>query len=124
MTTFACKLFQCFFPEVRNPSFSFELIAFFSVSDPFSLEKCISIIRQLDEDREGWLAPFPWSEEFQFSLDNIYTRLKFVTRKKERGLKADAGVDMFQIFVTRLHTTGPRNEKVASHFLMLCLCCY
>jgi len=100
------------FPEVRNPSFSFELIAFFSVSDPFSLEKCISIIRQLYEDREGWLAPFPWSEEFQFSLDNIFTRLKFVSRKKERGLKADNGVDMFQIFQPHKECSQPRRVLI------------
>ena len=99
-------------PEVRNPSFSFELIAFFSVSDPFSLEKCISIIRQLYEDREGWLAPFPWSEEFQFSFDNIFTRLKFVSRKKERGLKADNGVDMFQIFQPHKECSQPRRVLI------------
>ncbi|XP_015762970.1 PREDICTED: uncharacterized protein LOC107342024 isoform X1 [Acropora digitifera] len=82
------------------------------VSDPFSLEKCISIIRQLYEDREGWLAPFPWSEEFQFSLDNIFTRLKFVSRKKERGLKADAGVDMFQIFQPHKECSQPRRVLI------------
>ncbi|XP_015762971.1 PREDICTED: uncharacterized protein LOC107342024 isoform X2 [Acropora digitifera] len=80
--------------------------------DPFSLEKCISIIRQLYEDREGWLAPFPWSEEFQFSLDNIFTRLKFVSRKKERGLKADAGVDMFQIFQPHKECSQPRRVLI------------
>ncbi|XP_044167462.1 nucleotide-binding oligomerization domain-containing protein 2-like isoform X1 [Acropora millepora] len=82
------------------------------VSDPFSLEKCFSIIRQLYEDREGWLAPFPWSEEFQFSFDNIFTRLKFVTRKKERGLKADADVDMFQIFQPHKECSQPRRVLI------------
>ena len=97
---------------MRNSSFSFELITFLSVSDPFSLENCISIIRQLYEDREGWLAPFPWSEEFQFSLDNIFTRLKFVTRKKELGLKADAGVNMFQIFQPHKECSQPRRVLI------------
>ncbi|XP_015772428.1 PREDICTED: protein NLRC3-like [Acropora digitifera] len=82
------------------------------VSDPFSLEKCISIIRQLYEDREGWLAPFTWSEEFQFSFDNIFTKLKFVSRKKERGLKADNGVDMFQIFQPHEECSQPRRVLI------------
>ncbi|XP_015779667.1 PREDICTED: uncharacterized protein LOC107357539 [Acropora digitifera] len=66
--------------------------------DPFDLLKYIIIIRQLYEDREGWLAPFPWCKEFRFNLDTIFTRLKFVSRKKERGIKTDVIVDMFQIF--------------------------
>ena len=99
-------------PRVQSPLFSFVLAAFFSVSDPFSIEKCISIIRQLYEDREGWLAPFPWCEEFQFNLDNIFTRLKFVSRRREGGTKTDDIVDMFLIFQPHEECSQPRRVLI------------
>ena len=90
----------------------FELNAFFSVSDPSSVEKCITTIRQLYEDREGWLAPFPWCEEFRFNLDNIFTRLKFVSRRKERGTKSDDIVDMFKIFQPHEEYSQPKRVLI------------
>ena len=93
----------------------FELTAFFSVSDPSSVEKCITTIRQLYEDREGWLAPFPWCEEFRFNLDNIFTRLKFVSRRKERGTKSDDIVDMFKIFQPHEECSQPRRVMIEGH---------
>ena len=93
-------------------SLSFELTDCFSVSDPFDLVKYISIIRQLYEDREGWLAPFQWCEEFRFNLDNIFTRLKFVSRKKERGIKTDIIVDLFQIFEPHQECSQPRRVLI------------
>ncbi|XP_015756439.1 PREDICTED: nucleotide-binding oligomerization domain-containing protein 2-like isoform X3 [Acropora digitifera] len=80
--------------------------------DPFSIEKCISIIRKLYEDREGWLAPFPWCEEFQFNLDNIFTRLKFVSRRREGGTKTDDIVDMFLIFQPHEECSQPRRVLI------------
>ena len=99
-------------PGVQNSLCLFELTAFFSVSDPFSIEKCINIIRQLYEDREGWLAPFPWCEEFRFNLNNIFTRLKFVSRRKEKGTKTDVAVDMFLIFQSHEECSKPRRVLI------------
>ena len=82
------------------------------VSDPFDLVKYISIIHQLYKDREGWLAPFPWCEEFRFNLDNIFTRLKFVSRKKERGGKTDDIVDMFEIFQPHQESSQPKRVLI------------
>ncbi|XP_067029220.1 NLR family CARD domain-containing protein 3-like isoform X2 [Acropora muricata] len=82
------------------------------VSDPFDLVKYISIIRQLYEDREGWLAPFPWCEEFRFNLDSIFTRLKFVSRRKERAVKTDDSVDMFHIFQPHQECSQPRRVLI------------
>ena len=82
------------------------------VSDPFGLAKCITNIRRLYEDREGWLAPFPWCEEFRFNLDNIFTRLKFVSRRKERGVKTDDIVDMFQIFQPHRECSQPKRVLI------------
>ncbi|XP_068748870.1 NLR family CARD domain-containing protein 3-like isoform X2 [Montipora capricornis] len=80
--------------------------------DPVGLVKYIIIIRQLYEDREGWLAPFPWCEEFRFNLDNIFTRLKFVSRRKERGVKTDESVDMFEIFQPHKECSQPKRVLI------------
>ena len=96
----------------------FELTYCFSVSDPFDLVKYISSIRQLYKDREGWLAPFPWCEEFRFNLDNIFTRLKFVSRKRERGIKTDDIVDMFQIFQPHQDCSQPKRVLIEGHLGM------
>ncbi|XP_068755977.1 NLR family CARD domain-containing protein 3-like, partial [Montipora capricornis] len=70
----------------------------------------IDVIRELYKRREGWLAPFPWCEEFQFHLDNIFTRLKMVSRKKERGVKTDSIVNMLEIF--KPHEECPQPRKL------------
>ncbi|XP_068709720.1 NLR family CARD domain-containing protein 3-like isoform X5 [Montipora foliosa] len=69
-----------------------------NMEDGFGPADLIDDIRELYKTREGWLAPFPWCEEFRFHLDNIFTRLKMVSRKKERGTKTDSTVNMLEIF--------------------------
>ncbi|XP_068687308.1 NLR family CARD domain-containing protein 3-like isoform X2 [Montipora foliosa] len=68
----------------------------------------IDVIRQLYKSREGWLVPFPWCEGFGFHLDNIFTRLKMVSRKKERGVKTDSIVNMLEIFKPHEECSQPR----------------
>ena len=80
----------------------------FSLSDAYG--PATDFIRQLYKRREGWLAPFPWCEEFRFHLDNIFTRLKMVNRKKERGVKTDSIVNMLEIF--KPHEECPQPRKV------------
>ena len=80
----------------------------FSLSDAYG--PATDFIRQLYKRREGWLAPFPWCEEFRFHLDNIFTRLKMVSRKKERGVKTDSIVNMLEIF--KPHEECPQPRKV------------
>ena len=83
----------------------------FSLSDAYGpVADFIDVIRQLYKRREGWLAPFPWCEEFRFHLDNIFTRLKVVSRKKERGVKTDSIVNMLEIF--KPHEECPQPRKV------------
>ena len=83
----------------------------FSLSDAYGpAADFIDVIRQLYKRREGWLAPFPWCEEFRFHLDNIFTRLKMVSRKKERGVKTDSIVTMLEIF--KPHEECPQPRKV------------
>ena len=85
----------------------------FSLSDAFGpVADFIDVIRQLYKRREGWLAPFPWCEEFRFHLDNIFTRLKVVSRKKERGVKTDSIVNMLEIFKPHEECSQPRKVLI------------
>ncbi|XP_068687341.1 NLR family CARD domain-containing protein 4-like [Montipora foliosa] len=72
----------------------------------------IDVIRQLYKSREGWLAPFPWCEEFRFHLVNIFTRLKMVSRKKERGVKTDSIVNMLEIFKPHEECSQPKKVLI------------
>ncbi|XP_068761724.1 NLR family CARD domain-containing protein 3-like [Montipora capricornis] len=72
----------------------------------------IDAIRQLYKSREGWHAPFLWCEEFRFHLDNIFTRLKMVSRKKERGLKTDSIVNMLEIFKPHEECLQPKRVLI------------
>ena len=69
-------------------------------------------IRQLYKICEGWLAPFPWCEEFRFNLDNIFTRLKIVSRKKERGTKTRETVSVDDIFKPHEECPQPRTVLI------------
>ena len=78
----------------------------------FDPTEIISGIRQLYKTREGWLSPFPWCEEFQFFLGNIFTRLKVVRRKKTRGEITDVFVDMSSILDPHEECSTPRTVLI------------
>ena len=80
------------------------ILLLLGIFDPTEL---INGIRQLYKTREGWLSPFPWCEEFQFFLGNIFTRLKVVRRKKTRGEISNVFVDMSSI----LDPSDPYDEE-------------
>ena len=69
-------------------------------------------IRQLYKTREGWLTPFPWCEEFNFQLDDIYTRLKTIGRTKTRGIATDETVSMSAIFKPHKECSNPRTVLI------------
>ncbi|KAL9965540.1 hypothetical protein ACROYT_G029354 [Oculina patagonica] len=79
------------------------------VCDPTEI---IDGIRQLYKLREGWLAPFPWCEEFHFHLDDIFTRLKVVSRKKTRGTATTNTVNMSGIFKPHEECRQPRTVLI------------
>jgi len=108
------KAFLVFFPKARWVKFftSFELTRYFSVSGPFAGLSLVKYIRELYADRERWLAPFPWCKEFRLDLDSLFTRLKFVSRKKQRGEKTDDSVDMFQIFQSHEECSQPKRVLI------------
>ena len=80
------------------------ILLLLGIFDPTEL---INEIRQLYKTREEWLSPFPWCEEFQFFLGNIFTRLKVVRRKKTRGEISNVFVDMSSI----LDPSDPYDEE-------------
>ena len=68
----------------------------------------INNIRQLYKTREGRLVPFPWCEDFNFSFDDIYTRLKVIYRKNTRGTVTDQVVPVSEIFNRHEECEEPR----------------
>ncbi|XP_022785103.1 nucleotide-binding oligomerization domain-containing protein 2-like [Stylophora pistillata] len=79
------------------------------VFDPIEL---IDGIRQLYKTREGWLSPFPWCEEFQFFVGDIFTRLKVVRRKKTRGEVTDKIITMSSLLNPHEECSEPRTVLI------------
>ena len=80
--------------------------------DPFDPSELVDEIRQVYKTCEGWLSPFPWCEEFHFQLDDIYTRLKVIGRKKTRGTATDEIVNMSAIFKPHEECPQPRTVLI------------
>ena len=73
----------------------------------------IEIIRQKYKRHEGWLAPFPWCDDFQFQLSDIYTRLRTVSReKKARATAEQRVVEMTEIFKPHEECKQPRKVLI------------
>ena len=68
----------------------------------------IKRIRQLYKRREGRLVPFPWCEELDFNLNDIFTRLKIVNKEKTRGKLTDEITNMTAIFRPHPDCQKPR----------------
>ena len=67
----------------------------------------IERIRQLYKRREGRLVPFPWCDDLNFNLNDIFTRLKIVNKEKTRGTLTDDEItNMTAIF--RPHPDCPK----------------
>ena len=84
-------------------------VLFSAVFDPTEF---IDSICQLYSTRERWIAPFPWLEKFRLSLDNNFTRLKVVRRKKERGTKTNETLTVNDIFKAHEECAHPRTVLI------------
>ncbi|KAL9965566.1 hypothetical protein ACROYT_G029380 [Oculina patagonica] len=82
------------------------------MEDVFDPTEIFDGIRQLYKLREGWLAPFPWCEEFHFHVDDIFTRLKVVSKKKTRGTATTDTVNMSGIFKPHEECPHPRTVLI------------
>ena len=69
-------------------------------------------IRQLYETREQRLLPVPWCEDFSFHLNEIFTRLKIVSKEKTRGVLTDDITDMTAIFKPHVECQRPRTVLI------------
>ena len=65
-------------------------------------------IRQLYGTREERLLPVPWYEDFSFHLNEIFIRLKIVSKEKTRGVLTDDITNMTAIFKTHVECQRPR----------------
>ena len=84
-------------------------ISFPVVEEPAEL---IERIRQLYITREGRLSLFPWCEEFNFSLNEIFTRLKIVNRDKTRRMTTEEIASMTEIFKPHKECSKPRTVLI------------
>ena len=69
-------------------------------------------IRQLYGTREQRLLPVPWCEDFSFHLNEIFTRLKIVSKEKTRGVRTDDITDMTAIFKSHAECPRPRTVLI------------
>ena len=69
-------------------------------------------IRQLYGTREQRLLPVPWCEDFSFHLNEIFTRLKIVSKEKTRGVLTDDITDMTAIFKAHVECQRPRTVLI------------
>ena len=69
------------------------------------------ILRDVREDyveREKFLQPFPWCESHERCLENIYTEVKMVSRKRDRSKLTDKVCGMYDIFQPHEECGNPR----------------
>ena len=69
-------------------------------------------IRQLYGTREERLLPVPWYEDFSFHLNEIFTRLKIVSKEKTRGVLTDDITNMTAIFKAHVECQRPRTVLI------------
>ena len=83
--------------------------SFLGVFEPSEL---IDGIRRMYVTREGWLSPFPWCEEFQFFVGDIFTWLKVVRRRKTRGEVTDQPITMSSLLHPHEECSEPRTVLI------------
>ena len=69
-------------------------------------------IRQLYGTREQRLLPVAWCEDFSFHLNEIFTRLKIVSKEKTQGVLTDDITDMTAIFKPHVECQRPRTVLI------------
>ena len=79
------------------------------MSDPADI---IERIRQLYKTCKERVVPFPWCEHFSFHLNDIFTRLKIVSKEKTRGELTDEITNMTAIFKAHADCQKPRTVLI------------
>ena len=69
----------------------------------------IGWIRQVYQKCEGVILPIPWCDEFNFQIEDIFTRLRIVAKEKTRGIATTKEVtNMTSIFTPHEYCEQPR----------------
>ena len=90
-----------------------QVMIFFIFFLDFSFpSEIVEKIRQLYGTREQRLLPVPWCEDFSFHLNEIFTRLKIVSKEKTRGVLTDDITDMTAIFKPHVECQRPRTVLI------------
>ena len=84
---------------------SYIILLFLDFSLPADV---VEKIRQLYGTRERRLLPVPWCDDFSFNLNEIFTRLKIVSKEKTRGDLSDDITNMTAIFKPHEECQRPR----------------
>ena len=87
----------------------FTLFFFLAMSDSSLV---IERIRQIYKTREERLLPVPWCEDFTFHLNEIFTRLKIMSKEKIRGALAEEITNMTAIFKAHEGCQKPRTVLI------------
>ena len=87
-------------------------VIFFIFLDFSFPNEVVEKIRQLYGTREQRLLPVPWCEDFSFHLNEIFTRLKIVSKEKTRGELTNDITDMTAIFKPHVECQRPRTVLI------------
>ena len=87
-------------------------VIFFIFLDFSFPNEVVEKIRQLYGTREQRLLPVPWCEDFSFHLNEIFTRLKIVSKEKTRGVLTDDITNMTAIFKPHVECQRPRTVLI------------
>ena len=87
-------------------------LLFCTLLDFSSPTDIVERIRQLYRTREQRLLPVPWCEDFSFHLNEIFTRLKIVSKEKSRGVLTDDITNVTAIFKAHAECEKPRTVLI------------
>ena len=105
----------------------------FLFSDSSFPTEIVEKTRQLYGTREQSLLPVPWCEDFSFHLNEIFTRLKIVSKEETRGVLTDDITNMTAIFKPHVECQSPRTVLIEGdsgmgklrvqvvHFRLMCV---
>ena len=82
------------------------------ISDVEEPTELIERIRQLYQTREGRLSPFPWCEDFNFDINDIFTRPTIVRRDKTRRTAAEQVTSITGVFRPHSGISKPRTVLI------------
>ena len=82
------------------------------ISDVEEPTELIERIRQLYQTCEGRLSPFPWCEDFNFDINDIFTRPTIVRRDKTRRTAAEQVTSITGVFKPHSGISKPRTVLI------------